>query len=223
MMFDKTKMVEVREQAKMIFGIDMDQKIPYLSDKGLSTLFDVGINRNIEQLLIYELLKLTPIFDGNEFNVDSTYTAASLELLAKTALKIKKLIEGQLRLTVRSDIQRKPTQFLGELLNCVGLKQQSVKKSNKGSDRVYVYLLNRDSLGQMNQIVERRKQFPDGWEFVHDLHGLEPAPTRDTSTEKQSTWVLWQVFMEHYRNRMLATEKLKKSKIPMKTSNVLPI
>ena len=165
---------------------------------------------------------MTPIFDGNEFNVQLTYTAASLERLAKTALKIKKLIEGQLRLTVRSDIQKKPTQFLGELLNCVGLKQQSVKKSNKGSDRVYVYLLNRDSLGQMNQIIERRKQFPDGWEFVHNLHGLEPTP-RDTSTEKQSTWVLWQLFMERHRNRMLATEKLKKPKIPKKTSNVLPI
>ena len=222
MMFDKTKMVEVREQAKMIFGIDMDQKIPYLSDKVLSTQLDVGINRNIEQLLIYELLKLTPIFDGNEFNVELTYTAASLERLAKTALKIKKLIEGQLRLTVRSDIQKKPTQFLGELLNCVGLKQQSVKKSNKGSDRVYVYLLNGDSLGEMNQIVERRKQFPDGWEFVHNLHGLEPAP-RDTSTEKQSTSVLWQIFTEHHRNQMLATEKLKKPKIPKKTSDVLPI
>ena len=215
-------MVEVREQAKMIFGIDMDQKIPYLSKKGLSTQLDVGINRNIEQLLIYELLKLTPIFDGNEFNVELTYTAASLERLAKTALKIKKLIEGQLRLTVRSDIQKKPTQFLGELLNCVGLKQQSVKKSNKGSDRVYVYLLNGDSLGEMNQIVERRKQFPDGWEFVHNLHGLQPAP-RDTSTEKQSTSVLWQIFTEHHRNQMLATEKLKKSKIPKKTSDVLPI
>ena len=221
-MFDKEKMDSARELAKYTFGRNKDEINSYLTDKRTSTSFNFGINRKLEPLLIYELLKLTPIFDGKKFNLDTTYTSSSLDRLARTALKFKKLIEGQLRLTVRSDVLKKPTQFLGDILQCIGLKQQTAKKLGRGNQRVYVYSINRESLEKMTIIVDRRKQIPDGWEFVHNLHGLQPAP-RDTSNRKYSSSVLWEAFTEFHRKEMLNSEKLTKSKRRKKADSILPI
>ena len=192
-----------------ISAAEIDQRMSRL---GLVMKLELGLNENLKAILIRELLKMTPVFDGKEFLTTVHYTADDLSELARTAKKHKRLIEGQVGITVRGDVMKKPTQFLGDLLGTIGLRQEVVKMSKKDGTKIYVYALKDESLQQVIEITRRRREIADGWKFVDDLNGISPQDEPYDKGVISHYGIPWDKYFKCVYADMVANEKLRKFK-----------
>ncbi len=125
------------------------------------------------KLVLHDWLSQTPFFDNGKFDLSCVYKKEDLKKFVKYAQKNKDLIETQLNISIRSDIEKKPTQQLGDLLQLLGLKNINVSTEKKGHDKFYSYSLDPKTYQVMCDVVKKRKNgSKNPWEFIHHLYGF---------------------------------------------------
>ncbi len=132
---------------------------------------------NAAAVLLYGLLSLTPIFENGKFDCTRIFTKDDLIAFATQCDQLKVYIEQQLKCKVRSDIHKKATQQLGDLLKLVGIEfDKSIKPKKLKGEKIYLYGISKTSLDQMQKIVSRRKMI-EGWEFINQHYGFQYSDT----------------------------------------------
>ena len=181
-LIDVDKHGRYRGQVKMYEALkqvhrdgDMSQKIvlPYERKLLKRTHLSVLPDFHARTLLLHELLQTTPVYRDGCFFADVEYCHGDLTRFAEKARRMKPFLEGQLGISVRRDVKKKPMQFLGALLSMVGLGHD-LKRQEKGErkSKARLYVLEERPLQQMNRICERRAEI-DGWKFVRERYGFQ--------------------------------------------------
>lgn len=169
----KVKMYEALKEVHQ--NGDLAQKIVLPYDRKLlkRTHLSVLPDFYARILLLHELLQTTPVYQDGTFLADVEYSHRDLAGFAKQAIRMKPFLEGQLGISVRRDVEKKPTQFLGVLLSMMGLSHR--RRRQKGGDeksKTRFYSLRESSLQRMDRICQRRAE-TGGWKFVQEHHGFQ--------------------------------------------------
>ncbi|SED66680.1 hypothetical protein [Pseudomonas anguilliseptica] len=107
--------------------------------------------------LLVELYKSAGIFSGSEFDTSATISKESLKPFVAVCKKQKVKIERVLGVTLRNDYTGKPMQQLSQFLGMSGIKTLKQKSAKKNSQKVYQYKIDAVALGEIQEIVKRRK------------------------------------------------------------------
>jgi hypothetical protein len=126
--------------------------------------------------LMHTLLSTTPVYKDHRFDTDAVYSCQDLGPFVQVVDKHKREIQNLLNKPIPKDLKKKPTSFLRFLLDLAGVKQINIGKKKQADGQViYYYSADAESVRMLDEIVERRAQHPNRWEFVHELHGLDGA------------------------------------------------
>lgn len=143
--------------------------------------------RDVPNVLL-RVLHLTPVWRTNElgavsdqgdmlseriagsFDSERVFDARDLTTFARFLLANKGAVENVLGLYVRSDIPKKPTQQLGQILKLTGLTLSRAGSVKLDGKKIYQYQLGTTELQQMNEIVRRRSELK-AWTFMTQTYG----------------------------------------------------
>jgi len=124
--------------------------------------------------LLYELLSVTPLINNYEFDVSCKISMVDLDAFLKLVLKSKSIIETQLDITFRSDIQNNPVRMLSNIISEIGLKLNKTKAKTVNGHKIYYYTLYEDGYNTIMDVVQRRKtNGMTGWAFVDRQYNFE--------------------------------------------------
>lgn len=96
--------------------------------------------------LLKYLFDLCPFVHKGQFFSTMEFSGHDLQDFAKQCKKLKQVIEGQLDLVVRSDIERKSVSQLKQLLRYVGLDLVKVRAAVHKGEKTYLYKLDSGAL-----------------------------------------------------------------------------
>lgn len=96
--------------------------------------------------LLKYLFTLCPFVDKGQFFSTMEFSGHDLQNFARQCKKLKQVIEGQLDLVVRSDIERKSVSQLKQLLRYVGLDLVKVRAAVHKGEKTYLYKLDSEAL-----------------------------------------------------------------------------
>lgn len=124
--------------------------------------------------LIYGLLSTTPIFKNGKFDPDKVFSNDDLKRFAEAAAKLKDVVLAQLEVNTQKDLDQKPVQHLGKILEKIGLRHTKVSQVTKDKKKSSFYALDPDAVAKMVEVTERRSD-PNrhGWAFVDRQYGFE--------------------------------------------------
>ena len=92
---------------------------------------------------------------------------------AEAAVEMEPFIEGQLGISVRKDVRKKPIQFLGTLLSFIGLPRIDSRQTTVGdSGKIRYYFVPPNEKKRLEEIFKRRAEIK-GWSFVREHYGFE--------------------------------------------------
>jgi len=150
-----------------------DIVLPYDRKLFKRTHLSVLPDLNARTLLLHELLQTTPVYQDGRFLDGVEFCHGDLSEFAKAATRWKPYIEGQLGISVRSDVLKKPMQFLGMLLSLIGLSAKVCRQPKEGdANRIRYYAILADTHDLLEDICKRRTDL-DGWKFVRGHYGFE--------------------------------------------------
>jgi hypothetical protein len=124
--------------------------------------------------LLRGILSSTPIFSNNEFVTDVEFTGADLSKFTRICLNLKNLIERQMDIFIRADVEAKPVTQLGVFLSLIGIKTmktRTVKTSSGGKN--YFYKIDPESVKRMTNLIELEEQRKDPWGAINARHGFK--------------------------------------------------
>ena len=93
------------------------------------------------------------------------FSSADLAKFAKQCRKLKQIVEGQLDLVVRSDVDRKPVSQLKQLLRHVGLDVTKVRAVVSQGEKTYIYQIDPDALAvahAVSTLMDIRREYGGG-------------------------------------------------------------
>ena len=129
-------------------------------------------DRQIAAALLDELLRLTPLYRDGKFLAEVEYSHNDLASFAERSVAMKRFVEGQFDLATRSDVEKKPMQHLGKILDLVGLRHGLVRTTKSGGAKTHHYALIASELGFLEEIVEARRVEP-AWKRLNERYGFE--------------------------------------------------
>ena len=109
---------------------------------------------------------------------DIEFKSDDLEKFSRFALQMRVFIETQLGIAVRSDVEKKPVEQLGDFLKLVGLKSKSTKTKKLNGKKYYIYKIDPDAYTGIEGVASMRRKFAEPgvsvseWNFVNKLHGF---------------------------------------------------
>lgn len=115
--------------------------------------------------LLQYLFSLCPFMNGDQFVAGVQFSSADLVKFAKQCRKLKQIVEGQLDLVVRSDVERKPVSQLKQLLRYVGLDVAKVRSVVSKGEKTYIYQIDPDALAvasAVSSLVDIRREYGGG-------------------------------------------------------------
>ena len=115
--------------------------------------------------LLQYLFSLCPFMNGDQFVAGVQFSSADLAKFAKQCRKLKQIVEGQLDLVVRSDVERKPVSQLKQLLRYVGLDVAKVRAVVSQGEKTYTYQIDSDALGiasAVSTLMDIRREYGRG-------------------------------------------------------------
>ncbi len=138
-----------------------------MSAAGLQGLSIRRIGDSDLYLLKY-LFNLCPFVHKGQFFSTMEFSSHDLQNFAMQCKKLKQVIEGQLDLVVRSDIERKPVSQLKQFLRYVGLDLVKVRAAVHKGEKTYLYKLDSEALEVAVGISKLIKIRTDCMEFDED-------------------------------------------------------
>jgi hypothetical protein len=174
---------ELRTQYKLFNAITDQEYITQVNQhlnqlyksKGRTIPFDRLKERDAKHALLHTILSSSPVFKMGKFDLNCVYSTSDLENFIKTCRKLRKYIEGQFSIDVRSDIDKKPTSQLHIFLKMAGISTLSDSKKVKGK-KIYQYMIDPESHQLMTTLVQTRNSITDDWAFINQLHGFKSIP-----------------------------------------------
>lgn len=115
--------------------------------------------------LLQYLFSLCPFMNGDQFVAGVQFSSVDLAKFAKQCRKFKQIVEGQLELVVRSDVERKPVSQLKQLLRYVGLDVAKVRSVVSQGEKTYIYQIDPDALATasaVSTLVDIRREYEGG-------------------------------------------------------------
>lgn len=87
------------------------------------------------------------------------------------------MVTTHLDVSLRADIDEKPTNHVTNLLKTVGLQLDAKKPKVTNGVKTYFYSVSDHDLQRVLEVVERRKDPSKiSWSFVNGLHGFQYSP-----------------------------------------------
>jgi len=143
-------------------------------------------------LLLNEILRETPIFDGEQFLQDVEFNAQDLSSFSKTSKNVSTFTETQLGILTRKDIRQKPTQHLTQVLKLIGLGIEKTRTAKTKGKKVYFYKLNNSKLNRVLEISRRHtevsqedelvQRYGSKWIYMNELYNFQ-------YTQEQLDWL----------------------------------
>lgn len=126
---------------------------------------------------LLHLLSLTPVFREGRFDPEVVFSGGDLEDFAEAAVRLKPVVENQLGVEVRRDVGAKPMAQLSAILKEVGLRCVKAGKTRAGAvaggRTVHLYRLDRHAFEQASALVAARRERPDRWRTLYEMHGWD--------------------------------------------------
>jgi len=122
--------------------------------------------------LLYGLLSTTQFFVNKKFDLTIEFCNDDLTVFAKTCIKLKSVIETQMRIAVRSDVLHKANSQLGQLLKIIGLKTIKTRAAKINGTKIYFYKLDESSLTLMNDLLLLEDQRQNQWGLINARYGF---------------------------------------------------
>lgn len=107
--------------------------------------------------LLRELFESAGIFSRSAFDTSVTITNEGLRSFVATCNKRKGKIETLLKISLRNDYASKPMQQLSLFLGICGIKTVKKNPVKKNGQKIYQYKIDAVALGEIQEIVKRRK------------------------------------------------------------------
>ena len=139
--------------------------------------WDVMKARGAEAALIQRALESAELFVDGQLRSERVFSKADLVPFVDFVREHKAQIEAQLEMAIRADLRTKPLQVLGRFLKLIGLRVVKDRTSRrKSAKKTYFYRLNSQALKRAREVAKQRTDSHDGWDYVHELHGLGETP-----------------------------------------------
>jgi hypothetical protein len=126
----------------------------------------------ISQYLIWRLISKTPVFKNFKFNHLKYFTMEDLKEFTKEAIKLKTLVDAQLEINTRKDVDKKPIQHLWQLLKLVGIGPWKRMTKYVNGQKIYIYRISMDDLDFAKTIKLRHKDGLCGWAYINKKYGF---------------------------------------------------
>jgi hypothetical protein len=111
--------------------------------------------------LLKYLFSLCPFVHKGSFIPTMEFSTHDLKNFGMQCKKLKQVIEGQLDLVVRSDIEKKPVSQLKQLLRYIGLDLVNVRAAVHKGEKTYLYKLDAEALAVamgVSQLIQIRME-----------------------------------------------------------------
>ena len=108
--------------------------------------------------LLGKLLSAAGVFDlkSGEFLLDAQIQADCLRAFVEAFRAQRRRIESELGLVMRKDIERKPIQQLGDLLEKVGIRQKATTTKKSAGRKIRFYGIDVEGYVRLVDVVQRR-------------------------------------------------------------------
>ena len=170
--------------------------IPDLLGSGIDLSHDVSVNLMSEpvyrDLVLVMLFDATPIYRDCGFVTGIEITKDQLGSFVAIAKTLTQALRIQTGIRVRNDIDAKPMQLLGKLLDLVGLKLKKTRSSGRTGVKQYFYTLDAGPKSELDELLnpltgeqeldlatkypEMADRYGIGWCYITEKHGHEFTP-----------------------------------------------
>lgn len=135
-------------------------------------------SRVVGAKLLHILFMSTPFYREGKFDPTVVFTKEDLSDFVVEAKRIDAMVTTHLEVSVRGDIDEKPTNHATNLLKTVGLRLIEPQKPKVTNGvKAYFYSVSAQDLQRVMDVVERRKDPSKiSWSFVNGLHGFQYSP-----------------------------------------------
>ena len=170
---------------KQNYSLDKERKLKTNSIK----------DYKLSSLLLNEILRNTPIFNGTQFLDKIEFCSGDLTAFSKASLIVSTFVEAQLGILTRNDVKIKPAQHLTQILKFVGLKIKKTRTAKVNGKKIYYYKLDTLKLSRVLEIVKRQTEIsPNGefeellerygvkWDYMNDKYNFQ-------YTKEQMEWL----------------------------------
>jgi hypothetical protein len=123
--------------------------------------------------LLRGILSSTPIFFENAVVTGVEFTSSDLKNFTRICLKLKSVIERQMDINIRTDIETKPAMQLGVFLSLIGLKtlKPRTEKTLSGG-KTYFYRIDPESVQRMTDLIALEEQRKNPWDAINARYGF---------------------------------------------------
>ncbi len=111
-----------------------------------------------KRYLLVEIFSTTPFYKNYVFDKSVIFSSDELAQFVLHVKKLKRFIEGQLKIQVRNDVIHKPITQLNQFLKLVGLSTEQVGKQVIAKKKYYRYSISNEKLDLINSIVKVRQK-----------------------------------------------------------------
>lgn len=156
---EKIKLLELlSEEVGYLKALDQSE-VKMVEEMSAQVAFDRQF-RNAKVEILVNLLSAAGVFDykAGDFSLDAKINSDGLQTFIGVFRSDRRRIESELGLVMRRDIERKPVQQLGELLDKIGIiqKEKSAKKS--GGQKIRTYGIDADGYFNLMKVIVRRRE-----------------------------------------------------------------
>ena len=150
---DRTRFIPIDRLKKNLAVLTDEQATPYL---------------------LRGILSSTPIFFENEVVTGVEFTSSDLRKFTRMCLRYKSVIERQLDINIRTDIETKPALQLSRFLDLIGIKavKTRVKKTPSGGKN-YFYRIDPESVQRMTNLIALEEQRKNPWDAINARYGFK--------------------------------------------------
>lgn len=134
-------------------------------------------SRTVGAKLLHVLFMKTPFYHEGKFDPSVVFTMEDLTDFVVEAKRLDTMVTTHLDVSIRADIDEKPTNHVTNLLKTVGLQLDAKKPKVTHGVKTYFYSVSGQDLQRVLDVVERRKDPSKiSWSFVNGLHGFQYSP-----------------------------------------------
>ena len=152
---------------------DFEGRTDSIQSEHLRRYLSVLVDEQADTFLLRGILSSTPIFFKNEVVTDVEFSSVDLTKFVRICKKLKSVIERQMDISIRSDIEVKPVSQLGVFLGLVGIKifKNRTEKSSIGG-KTYFYKIDPVSVQRMTDLIALEEQRKNPWEAINARYGF---------------------------------------------------
>ena len=156
---------------------DYQSKTKFIPIDGLRKNLKVLTDERAIPYLLRGILYSTLIFFDNKFVTGVEFTSADLKKFTQLCLKLKSIIERQMDINIRTDVETKPAMQLGVFLGLIGIKatKTRVEKTPSGG-KTYFYRIDPESVQRMTNLIALEERRKNPWEVINTRYGFKNNP-----------------------------------------------